>query len=112
MLYALDGKAPLHDPATSWVADTAAVVGDVVLEAESSVWFGAVLRGDNARIHIGRGRNVQDGAILHVDPGFPLTLGAGVSIGPLAMLPGLPVGTGPLNGTGAVVLHGAPTAAP
>src|SRR3546814_3710943 len=107
MLYALDGKAPLHDPATSWVADTAAVVGDVVLEAESSVWFGAVLRGDNARIHIGRGSNVQDGAILHVDPGFPLTLGAGVSIGHLAMLHGCTVGDGTLIGIGAVVLNGA-----
>lgn len=107
MLYELDGKAPVHDPATAWVADSAAVIGDVVLEADSSVWFGAVVRGDNARIHIGRGSNVQDGAILHVDPGFPLTLGADVTIGHLAMLHGCTVGDGTLIGIGAVVLNGA-----
>lgn len=107
MLYELDGKAPVHDPATSWVADSAAVIGDVVLEEDASVWFGAVVRGDNARIHIGRGSNVQDGAILHVDPGFPLTLGADVTIGHLVMLHGCTVGSGTLIGIGAVVLNGA-----
>jgi carbonic anhydrase/acetyltransferase-like protein (isoleucine patch superfamily) len=89
------------------VADTAAVVGDVVIEADASVWFGAVVRGDNARIHIGRGSNVQDGAVLHVDPGFPLTLGDNVSVGHLAMLHGCSVGDGTLIGIGAVVLNGA-----
>ncbi len=107
MLYALDGKSPVYDPAESWIADTAAVVGDVVIEADASVWFGAVVRGDNARIHIGRGSNVQDGAVLHVDPGFPLTLGENVSVGHLAMLHGCTVGDGSLIGIGAVVLNGA-----
>lgn len=107
MLYELDGKAPVHDPRTSWVADSAAVIGDVVLEEDSSVWFGAVVRGDNARIHIGRGSNVQDGAVLHVDPGFPLTLGADVTIGHLVMLHGCTIGAGTLIGIGAVVLNGA-----
>lgn len=107
MLYELEGKAPIHDPKTSWVADSAAVIGDVVLEEDSSVWFGAVVRGDNARIHIGRGSNVQDGAVLHVDPGFPLTLGADVTIGHLVMLHGCTIGDGSLIGIGAVVLNGA-----
>jgi len=107
MLYELEGKAPVHDPKTSWVADSAAVIGDVVLEEDASVWFGAVVRGDNARIHIGRGSNVQDGAVLHVDPGFPLTLGADVTIGHLVMLHGCTIGDGSLIGIGAVVLNGA-----
>lgn len=107
MLYELEGKAPIHDPKTSWVADSAAVIGDVVLEEDASVWFGAVVRGDNARIHIGRGSNVQDGAVLHVDPGFPLTLGADVTIGHLVMLHGCTIGDGSLIGIGAVVLNGA-----
>ncbi|EDP65784.1 Carbonic anhydrase/acetyltransferaseisoleucine patch superfamily protein [alpha proteobacterium BAL199] len=107
MLYELEGKAPVVDPAKSWVADSASLIGDVVLEEDASVWFGAVLRGDNERIHIGRGSNVQDGSILHVDPGFPLTLGANVSIGHLVMLHGCTIGDGTLVGIGAVVLNGA-----
>lgn len=107
MLYELDGKRPVYDPARSWVADSATVIGDVVLEDDASVWFGAVVRGDNARIHIGRGSNVQDGSVLHVDPGFPLTLGVEVSIGHLVMLHGCTVGDGTLIGIGAVVLNGA-----
>lgn len=106
MLYAFDGKAPVCAP-NSWVADSATVIGDVVLEDQASIWFGAVLRGDNERIHIGRGSNVQDGSILHVDPGFPLTLGVEVSIGHLVMLHGCTVGDGTLIGIGAVVLNGA-----
>jgi len=107
MLYELDGKRPVCDPAKSWVADSATVIGDVVLEDDASIWFGAVVRGDNARIHIGRGSNVQDGSVLHVDPGFPLTLGNEVSIGHLVMLHGCTVGDGTLIGIGSVVLNGA-----
>lgn len=107
MLYELDGKRPTFDPAKSWVADSAVVIGDVVLEDEASVWFGAVVRGDNDRIHIGRGSNVQDGSVLHVDPGIPLTLGAEVSIGHLVMLHGCAIGDGTLVGIGSVVLNGA-----
>lgn len=106
MLYAFDGKSPVCAP-NSWVADSATVIGDVVLEDQASVWFGAVLRGDNECIRIGRGSNVQDGSVLHVDPGFPLTLGAEVSIGHLVMLHGCSIGDGSLIGIGAVVLNGA-----
>jgi carbonic anhydrase/acetyltransferase-like protein (isoleucine patch superfamily) len=107
MLYELDGKRPVCDPTKSWVADSAAVIGDVVLEEDASVWFGATVRGDNDRIHIGRGSNVQHGAVLHVDPGIPLTIGAEVTIGHLVMLHGCTIGDGTLVGIGAVVLNGA-----
>lgn len=91
----------------SWVAPTASVIGRVRLEEDSSVWFGAVIRGDNELITIGQGSNVQDGAILHTDPGFPLTLGKDVTIGHQAMLHGCEVGDGSLIGIQAVVLNGA-----
>jgi carbonic anhydrase/acetyltransferase-like protein (isoleucine patch superfamily) len=107
MLYELDGKRPVCDPSKSWVADSAAVIGDVVLEEDASVWFGATVRGDNDRIHIGRGSNVQDGSVLHVDPGIPLPIGAEVTIGHLVMLHGCTIGDGTLVGIGAVVLNGA-----
>jgi carbonic anhydrase/acetyltransferase-like protein (isoleucine patch superfamily) len=105
-LYAIEDRAPeLADSA--WVADSATLIGDVHLGAEASVWFGAVLRGDNARIAIGARSNVQENAVLHVDPGQPLEIGEGVTIGHLAMLHGCSVGDGSLIGIGAVVLNGA-----
>ncbi len=107
MLYELDGKRPVCDPAKSWVAESASVIGDVVLEEDASVWFGATVRGDNDRIHIGRGSNIQDGSVLHVDPGIPLFIGAEVTIGHLVMLHGCTIGDGSLIGIGAVVLNGA-----
>ncbi|MGN2436555.1 gamma carbonic anhydrase family protein [Pseudomonas syringae] len=91
----------------SWIAPTAVVIGRVRLEKGSSVWFGAVIRGDNEQISIGSGTNVQDGAVLHADPGFPLTLGKDVTIGHQAMLHGCHVGDGSLIGIQAVVLNGA-----
>ncbi|OIQ88279.1 2,3,4,5-tetrahydropyridine-2,6-dicarboxylate N-acetyltransferase [mine drainage metagenome] len=90
-----------------FVADTARVIGRVRLADASSVWFGAVLRGDNEPIEIGAGSNVQDGAVLHTDPGFPLSVGRGVTIGHQAMLHGCTVGDGSLIGIQAVVLNGA-----
>ena len=103
-LYALAGRAPnLH--AQSWVADSASVIGAVVLEKNASVWFGCVLRGDNEPIVIGEGSNVQDGAVLHTDIGAPLTLGADVTVGHMAMLHGCTVGEGSLIGIKAVVLN-------
>jgi carbonic anhydrase/acetyltransferase-like protein (isoleucine patch superfamily) len=92
---------------TSWVAPTASVIGNVHLAQESSVWFGAVIRGDNELISIGPGSNVQDGAVLHTDPGFPMTVGKDVTIGHQAMLHGCQVGDGSLIGIQAVVLNGA-----
>jgi carbonic anhydrase/acetyltransferase-like protein (isoleucine patch superfamily) len=79
----------------------------VTLAENSSVWFGATLRGDNERIHVGIGSNVQDGAVLHTDPGFPLMVGAHVSIGHQAMLHGCAVGDGSLIGIQSVVLNAA-----
>lgn len=91
----------------SWVAPTATVIGRVRLEKNASVWFGAVIRGDNELITIGEGSNVQDGAILHTDEGFPLTVGNDVTIGHQAMLHGCAIGDGSLIGIQAVVLNGA-----
>jgi carbonic anhydrase/acetyltransferase-like protein (isoleucine patch superfamily) len=89
------------------VAPNAMVIGKVVLAERATVWFGATLRGDNEIISIGIGSNVQDAAVMHTDPGFPLTVGADVSIGHQAMLHGCTVGEGTLIGIQAIVLNGA-----
>lgn len=91
----------------SWIAPSASVIGNVRLDEGSSVWFGAVLRGDNELIHIGKDCNVQDGAVLHTDLGSPLTLGTGVTVGHQAMLHGCEVGDYSLIGIQSVVLNGA-----
>jgi len=107
-IYALDGHAPeLPEAGRYWVAPDAHVVGRVRLGLDASVWFGAVLRGDNELIDIGERSNVQDGAMLHTDMGFPLTVGAEVTIGHHAILHGCTVGRGALIGMGATVLNGA-----
>jgi len=90
-----------------FIAHSAVVAGSVMLENEVSVWYGVVIRADNDRIHIGAQSNIQDGAVLHVDPGYPLTLGRQVSIGHKAMLHGCSVGDGTLIGINSVVLNGA-----
>jgi len=105
-LYQLDEFAPqLAEGA--WVADSAQVIGNVVLAEDANVWFGAVLRGDNEVLHIGRGSNIQDGTVMHTDMGYPLTIGDGVTIGHQVMLHGCTVGDGSLIGIQAVVLNGA-----
>lgn len=91
----------------SWAAPNATLVGKVKLEPGASVWFGAVLRGDNELIHIGENSNVQDGTVMHTDMGFPLSIGKGVTIGHNAMLHGCSVGDYSLIGINAVVLNGA-----
>ena len=105
-LYQLDDKTP-QVPASAWVAEDASVIGEVELGEDSSVWYGVVIRGDTNRITIGRGSNVQDGSMLHADPGFPLTLGENVTVGHMCMLHGCTVGDGSLIGIKAVVLNGA-----
>jgi carbonic anhydrase/acetyltransferase-like protein (isoleucine patch superfamily) len=105
-IYRLGEDSPRLGPG-AWVADSAQVMGRVALGAEASVWFGAVLRGDNEWITLGARSNVQDGAVLHTDIGFPLTLGEGVTIGHQAMLHGCTVADGALIGIQAVVLNGA-----
>ena len=105
-LYQLDQSVP-RVAATAWVADSAQVIGNVDLGEDASVWFGSVLRGDNELMRIGARCNIQDGAILHSDPGFALTLGEGVSVAHQVMLHGCTIGTGTLVGIQAVVLNGA-----
>lgn len=105
-IYELDGVAPrMADSA--WVADNAQVMGDVALGEGASVWFGATVRGDTETITIGEGSNVQDGSVLHADHGFPLTIGARVTVGHQVMLHGCTIGDESLIGIGAVVLNGA-----
>jgi len=107
-LYAFEGVAPtLPDDESAWIAPGARVVGAVILGPEVSVWFNAVLRGDNEAITLGHGSNVQDGCVFHTDPGFPLTLGKGVTVGHGAVLHGCTVGDNSLIGMGAMVLNGA-----
>ncbi len=107
-LYVFEGHTPeTPQDGDFWVAPGAHVVGRVVLEAGTSVWFGATLRGDNEVIHIGTGSNVQENCVMHTDMGFPLTIGAGCTIGHKAMLHGCTIGDNSLIGMGATVLNGA-----
>jgi len=106
MIYALDGITPQLHP-DAWVADTAVLIGRVILGAEANIWFGAVLRGDNEAISIGAGSNVQENAVLHTDMGYPLTIAESCTIGHKAMLHGCTIGAGTLIGMGATVLNGA-----
>jgi carbonic anhydrase/acetyltransferase-like protein (isoleucine patch superfamily) len=107
MRYTLDGIGLETESEDWWIAPTAVVVGKVRLETDASVWWGAVLRGDNELITVGRGSNVQDGCVCHTDPGFPLTIGPNVTVGHLAMLHGCTIGEGSLIGIGAIILNGA-----
>jgi carbonic anhydrase/acetyltransferase-like protein (isoleucine patch superfamily) len=107
-IYELDGQKP-EFPADGrcYVAETAVLIGRVRLKSEASVWWGAVLRGDNEWIEIGERSNVQDNCTLHTDPGFPLTVGADSLIGHQVVLHGATVGDNSLIGMGAVLLNGA-----
>jgi carbonic anhydrase/acetyltransferase-like protein (isoleucine patch superfamily) len=107
-IYALDGTAPeLPEPGQFWVAPDAHVIGRVRLGRDVGIWFGAVLRGDNELIDVGDGTNIQEGAMLHTDLGFPLSVGAGVTVGHHAILHGCRIGAGSLIGMGATILNGA-----
>lgn len=104
MIYAFEGVRPeIAD--TAWIAPGAQVMGRVRLLQEASIWFNAVLRGDNEWIEIGPRSNVQEGAVMHTDPGAPLTIGADVTIGHGAILHGCSIGDGALIGMGAIVLN-------
>ncbi|MGH2616318.1 MAG: gamma carbonic anhydrase family protein [Thermomicrobiales bacterium] len=105
-IHSLGDRQP-HINGTAYVADGAQIIGDVVLAPGASVWFNAVLRGDTEQIAIGAGSNIQDGAILHADPGYPCTLGANVVTGHGAILHGCHIGDDCLIGMGAVILNGA-----
>lgn len=106
MIYELDGKR-VERRGDCFIADNAVVIGSVVIENNASVWFNAVVRGDNDEITIGEDSNIQDGAILHTDEGIKLTIGKGVSVGHLAMVHGCTIGDNTLIGIKAVVLNGA-----
>lgn len=105
-LFALGDLTPTVD-ATAWVAPDANVIGNVVLEADTSVWFGTTIRGDNEVIHVGRGSNVQENCVFHTDIGFPLVIGENCTIGHKVMLHGCQIGENSLIGMGATILNGA-----
>ncbi len=107
MFYQLETRIPELSGEGQFVADNASVIGSVRLMDKSSVWFNVVIRGDNELITIGPESNVQDGSVLHTDPGIPLTLGRGVTVGHKAMLHGCDIGDYSLIGINAVVLNGA-----
>ena len=104
MFYDLKDKKP-KNLGENWVAPNAVIIGDVTLEKNSSVWFNATLRGDIENIRIGEGSNVQDGSVLHTDPGYPLKIGKNVTIGHMVMLHGCTIDDNSLIGIGAVVLN-------
>ena len=107
-LYELDGVAVRTAGAgRCWVAPNAVVIGNVEIEQDASVWFGAIVRGDNEPIRIGRGSNIQEACVLHTDPGFPMTIGPDCTIGHMVMLHGCTIGRGSLVGIGSIVLNGA-----
>jgi carbonic anhydrase/acetyltransferase-like protein (isoleucine patch superfamily) len=105
-IHALDGASPSIDPSV-WLAPDARIIGRVTLAADVGIWFGSVLRGDNEPIVIGAGSNVQELTVMHTDPGFPLTIGEGCTIGHRAILHGCVIGDNSLVGMGAIVLNGA-----
>jgi carbonic anhydrase/acetyltransferase-like protein (isoleucine patch superfamily) len=107
-VYTLGDTTP-HTPPDGeyWIAPNACVIGNVTVSRNASIWYGAILRGDNDPIIIGENTNIQDGSILHTDLGSPLVIGAGVTVGHMAMLHGCTIGDNSLIGIGAVVLNGA-----
>ena len=106
--YRLGERWPTYpDNDEYWIAPTAVVAGNVILKKNASVWFGAVLRGDNEPIIVGENSNIQDNSVCHTDMGSPLTIGDNVTIGHMVMLHGCSIGDGALIGIGAVVLNGA-----
>ena len=104
MFYDLENKK-VKNSNNNWVAPNATVIGDVTLEKNTSIWFNATLRGDIENIQIGEGSNVQDGSVLHTDPGYPLKIGKNVTVGHLVMLHGCIIGDNSLIGIGAVILN-------
>src|SRR5689334_18959383 len=107
-IYRLEGQAPEFPPEGEfYIAETAVLIGRVRLKAEASVWFGAVLRGDNEWIELGERSQIQDNATLHTDPGFPLTIGPDCVIGHNVILHGCTIGANSLVGMGAILLNGA-----
>lgn len=105
-IYQLGEHAPDID-SSAYIADSANVIGKAKVEANVSIWFEATIRGDNELITVGENSNVQEGCVLHTDPGYPLTIGKNVTVGHQAMLHGCTIGEGSLIGIQAVILNGA-----
>lgn len=107
-LYAIDGAGPqFEDESSNWIAPDATLIGNVRLGRDVSIWFGVAIRGDNEAIVIGAGSNVQEQTVMHTDPGYPLKIGEGCTIGHRALLHGCTIGDNSLIGMGAIVLNGA-----
>ncbi len=106
-LYSIGERTPRLVGSHHYIAHDATLVGDITLENDVNVWFQVVIRAENDRVHIGEGCNIQDGSVLHVDPGYPLTLARHVSIGHKVMLHGCSVGEGSLIGINSVIMNGA-----
>lgn len=106
-IYTLDDISPKLPEEFYWIAPTAVLIGKVVVSEGVGIWFGSVLRGDNEPISIGENTNVQENCVMHTDPGYPLTIGDGCTIGHKAMLHGCKIGDNSLIGMGATVLNGA-----
>ena len=104
MIYNFEGNTPKMDP-NSWAAPNAVLIGKVELKKDSNIWFNVTLRGDVEPIVIGEGTNIQDGSVLHTDPGCPLKVGKNVTVGHLVMLHGCTIGDNSLIGIGAVILN-------
>ena len=105
MIYSLGEKRLTTDGDDFWIAENAIVIGDVVMKKNSSIWYNCVIRGDNDPITIGENSQVQDGSIIHADPGIPCTLGKNVSIGHMVMLHGCTIADNTLIGIGAIILN-------
>lgn len=105
-IYQLGDHAPEID-SSAYIAESASVIGKVKIESSASIWFGVTIRGDNELIRVGENSNVQEGCVLHTDPGFQLTIGKNVTIGHQAMLHGCAIGEGSLIGIQAIILNGA-----
>ena len=106
MFYDLEDKK-VKNLGENWSASNASIIGDITLEKNTSIWFNVTLRGDVENIHIGEGSNIQDGSVLHTDPGYPLKIGKDVTIGHIVMLHGCTIEDNSLIGIGAVILNGA-----
>jgi carbonic anhydrase/acetyltransferase-like protein (isoleucine patch superfamily) len=106
-VFSIDGIEPDRTSGFSWIAPTASVIGNVKIGSEVGIWFGCVIRGDQEAITIGDRTNIQDNCVFHTDPGFPVTVGKGCTIGHKAMIHGCTIGDNSLIGMGAIVLNGA-----
>ncbi len=106
MIYDFENKS-LKSEGKNWIASNAIIIGDIVIKNDASIWFNVVLRGDIEKIEVGEGSNIQDGSVLHTDPGYPLTIGKGVTVGHMVMLHGCTIGNDTLIGIGSTILNNA-----